>query len=54
VETLRFTTGTPLARIGENDAIVVRQVGKGWAIYLNAGLDTAAHTAGLRRREPAP
>jgi len=32
-------TGTALVKIGDTDAVIVRQVGKGWAIYLNALLD---------------
>jgi len=39
VETLAATAGTPLMKIGDNDAAVVRPVGKGWAIYLNVALD---------------
>jgi len=48
VETVHATTGTPLARIGESDAVVVRQVGKGWAIYLNVAADGYRRS---RRRE---
>jgi hypothetical protein len=48
VEALRATTGTALARMGESDAVVVRQVGKGWAIYLNTALDGYSRS---RRRE---
>ncbi|MCJ7752651.1 MAG: beta-galactosidase trimerization domain-containing protein, partial [Armatimonadetes bacterium] len=39
VETVAATTGRVLLRIGDTDAVVVRQVGKGWAVYLNACLD---------------
>jgi hypothetical protein len=46
IETLTATSGTPLLKIGDNDAAVVRRVGKGWAIYLNVGLDSR----GRRRR----
>ncbi|MHC4712200.1 MAG: beta-galactosidase trimerization domain-containing protein [Planctomycetota bacterium] len=36
---LKFTTGTPLAMVGGVPVAVVRQVGKGWAIYLNVAFD---------------
>jgi hypothetical protein len=40
VETgIKARAGTALVKIGETDAVIVRQVGKGWAIYLNALLD---------------
>jgi hypothetical protein len=31
--------GTPLMRIGGTDAVIVRRVGKGWAVYLNTLMD---------------
>jgi hypothetical protein len=37
--TVRATTGTALARVGDADAVVLRQSGKGWAVYLNSLLD---------------
>jgi hypothetical protein len=37
---IKAATGTALLRVGDTDAVVVRQVGKGWAIYLNALFDT--------------
>jgi len=37
--TLRAASGTPLLRIGDADAAIVRRVGKGSAIYLNVLLD---------------
>ncbi len=36
---IKTAGGTALLRMGETDAIVVRQVGKGWAIYLNTLFD---------------
>jgi len=36
---LKASTGTPLLRTPNGDAAIVRQVGKGWAIYLNLLLD---------------
>ncbi len=36
---LQFTTGIPLALVGGTPVAVVRQVGKGWAIYLNVAFD---------------
>ena len=39
---LRATTGRPLLRIGTADAVVVRRVGQGWAVYLNQLLDRYA------------
>ena len=32
-------TGSALIRIGDTDAVIARQVGKGWAVYLNVLLD---------------
>ena len=32
-------TGRALVRIGDTDAVIARQVGKGWAVYLNVLLD---------------
>jgi hypothetical protein len=37
--TVRATTGKPLARVGDADAVIVRQSGNGWAVYLNSLLD---------------
>jgi hypothetical protein len=36
---LKASNGTPLLRTSTGDAAIVRQVGKGWAIYLNLMLD---------------
>ncbi|HSE25813.1 MAG TPA: beta-galactosidase trimerization domain-containing protein [Pyrinomonadaceae bacterium] len=36
---LKAATGTPLLRTPNGDAAIVRQVGKGWTIYLNLLLD---------------
>ncbi len=49
VEPVTATTGTALLRIGDTDAVIVRKVGKGWAIYLNACLDK--YGRGRRRRQ---
>jgi hypothetical protein len=35
---IKPTSGMPLIRIGGTDAVIVRSVGKGWAIYLNTFL----------------
>ncbi|HEY6120517.1 MAG TPA: beta-galactosidase trimerization domain-containing protein, partial [Pyrinomonadaceae bacterium] len=35
---IKATTGTPLIRIGNADGVIVRRVGKGWAVYLNTFL----------------
>lgn len=35
---IKATTGLPLIRISDTDAVVARKVGKGWAIYLNTFL----------------
>ena len=56
---VRAGEGRALVRVGETDAVIVRPVGKGWAVYLNALLDRysaarekpeggAAHRALLR------
>ena len=36
---VRATTGKALARVGSTHAVVVRQSGKGWTVYLNSLLD---------------
>ena len=36
---LRASAGTPLLRIGDGEAAIVRRAGKGWAVYLNVLLD---------------
>jgi hypothetical protein len=35
---IKATTGMPLIRIGNADGVIVRRVGKGWAVYLNTFL----------------
>jgi hypothetical protein len=51
VEVMTATTGQALLRVGDTDAVIVRKVGKGWAIYLNACLDRYGR-GGRRRRAP--
>ncbi len=36
---IRAGTGNALVKVGDTDAMIVRRVGRGWAIYLNALLD---------------
>ncbi len=36
---IKAAKGTALMRVGKTDAVIVRQVGKGWAIYLNTLFD---------------
>ncbi len=36
---IRAAGGMALIRIGDTDAVIVRQIGKGWAIYLNTLFD---------------
>jgi len=43
---LALTSGKPLLRIGTTDAVVVRRVGQGWAVYLNHLLDRYAGVRG--------
>jgi len=43
---LKAAGGTPLLRIGEADAVVVRRAGRGWAVYLNQLLDRYAGERG--------
>ncbi len=38
-EGVAATTGKPLARVGKTDVGIVRQIGTGWAVYLNVLLD---------------
>ena len=38
-QAIKTSTGAALLKVGDNDAVVVHQVGKGWAIYLNLLLD---------------
>jgi len=52
VEPVTATTGTALLKIGDTDAAIVRRVGKGWTVYLNACLDR--YGRGGRRRRGAP
>jgi hypothetical protein len=51
VEPVTATTGQALLKIGDADAVVVRRVGKGWAVYLNVCLDRYGR-GGRRRRGP--
>jgi hypothetical protein len=50
VESVTGTTGSALLKIGDTDAVIVKQVGKGWAVYLNASLDRYGRS-GRRRAE---
>jgi len=36
---IKAAAGTALARVGNADAVIVRSVGKGWAVYLNTLFD---------------
>ncbi len=36
---IRAVGGLALTRVGDTDAVIVRQIGKGWAIYLNTLFD---------------
>ncbi len=47
VEAVTASTSIPLLKVGDHDAVFVRQVGKGWAIYLNTALDAYSRS---RRR----
>jgi hypothetical protein len=49
VEPIAVTTGKALLKVGDTDAVIVRQVGKGWAVYLNACPDRYGR-GGRRRR----
>ena len=49
VEPVTATTGQALLKIGDTDAVIVRNVGKGWAVYLNTCLDRYGR-GGRRRR----
>ena len=51
VEPVTGTTGSALLKIGDTDAVIVKQVGKGWAVYLNASLDRYGRSG--RRRAGA-
>ena len=39
VERVAAAGGTALLKVGETDAVIVRRLGRGWAIYLNVLLD---------------
>jgi hypothetical protein len=54
VEPVTATTSVPLLRVGGHDAVFVRQVGKGWAIYLNATLDGNGNGRARRRSNGGP
>jgi hypothetical protein len=47
LEPVKATTGAALMRTGDADALIVRQVGSGWAVYLNLMLDR--YSRGRRR-----
>jgi hypothetical protein len=44
---IRASTGKAFIRIGNTDAVIVRQVGRGWGVYLNVLLD---HYGNLRAK----
>lgn len=54
VEPVTATTGKALLKIGETDAVIVRNVGKGWAIYLNTCPDRYGRGGRRRRTETGP